>query len=117
MIARAVTNTEMMYQAILELYSSTGGHHHRVVGIVQGLLNVGHGSLSSSPSAETGEWATMQQQQQALATQRGQAQRLHAALAHTPGLQRVSLEQASKPPLYFHPCQTHRELLSLDPGP
>ena len=55
------------------------------------------GSLSSSPSGgDGGAWAALHQQhqqQQAAALQMGHAQRLHAALAHTPGLQNVSIEQ------------------------
>jgi hypothetical protein len=65
----------------------------------------GSGSLGTSPGGlgpDSVAWAAMQHQQQqqqqqqqaALnAAQLGQAQRIHAALVCTPGLQNVTLEQ------------------------
>ncbi len=70
---------------------------------LQALMAAGSTSPGTSPGGlgtDSVAWAAMrqqQQQQQQQAAQLGQAQRIHAVLAATPGLQNVTLEQVEAP--------------------
>ena len=82
---------------------------------MQGLMAAGSSSPGTSPSGlgvDSVAWAAMRQQQQQQqqqhqqAAQLGQAQRIHAALIATPGLQHVTLEQV-RPPASVH-CSSYQ---------